>query len=280
MSFRPDPRVRFPGLSPHFGEATRVPSWVALVTAPLVEMRGIEKRFGAVHALRGVDLTLEAGEILGLVGDNAAGKSTLMKILAGALQPDAGQIVFRAARVRFASPAEARRAGIEMVYQDFALCGNLDVAQNIFLGRWPLRAGLFVDRPAMDRAAEQILARLRIDIPSVGVRVSDLSGGRRQSVAIARALSFRPAVLILDEPTANLSPAATQEVLRLVAGLRAAGVGIIFISHRLQEVFQIGDRVIVLKQGRGVAIRRIRDATEDEVLELIVAGEIRRNSNG
>jgi simple sugar transport system ATP-binding protein len=246
------------------------------MTAPLVEMRGIEKRFGAVHALRGVDLTLEAGEILGLVGDNAAGKSTLMKILAGALQPDAGQIRFRAARVRFASPAEARRAGIEMVYQDFALCGNLDVAQNIFLGRWPLRAGLFVDRPAMDRAAERILARLRIDIPSVGVRVSDLSGGRRQSVAIARALSFRPAVLILDEPTANLSPAATQEVLRLVAGLRAEGVGIIFISHRLQEVFQIGDRVIVLKQGRGVAIRRIRDATEDEVLELIVAGEIRQ----
>ena len=243
------------------------------MTGPLVEMRGIEKRFGAVQALRGVDLILEAGEILGLVGDNAAGKSTLMKILSGALQPDAGQIVFRAARVRFASPAEARRAGIEMVYQDFALCGNLDVAQNIFLGRWPLRAGLFVDRPAMDRAAERMLARLRIDIPSVAVRVSDLSGGRRQSVAIARALSFRPAVLILDEPTANLSPAATQEVLRLVADLRAEGVGIIFISHRLQEVFQIGDRVVVLKQGHEVAIRRIRDATEDEVLELIVAGD-------
>jgi simple sugar transport system ATP-binding protein len=243
------------------------------MTVPLVEMRGIEKRFGAVQALRGVDLTLQPGEILGLVGDNAAGKSTLMKILSGALQPDGGQIVFRTARVRFASPAEARRAGIEMVYQDFALCGNLDVAQNIFLGRWPLRAGLFVDRRAMDQAAEQMLARLRIDIPSVTVRVSDLSGGRRQSVAIACALSFRPAVLILDEPTANLSPSATQEVLRLVADLRAEGVGIIFISHRLQEVFQIGDRVVVLKQGRGVAIRRIRDATEEEVLELIVAGE-------
>jgi ribose transport system ATP-binding protein len=243
------------------------------MTAPLVEMRGIEKRFGAVQALRAVGLTLEAGEILGLVGDNAAGKSTLMKILAGALQPDAGQIVFRGTSVRFASPAEARRAGIEMVYQDFALCANLDVAQNIFLGRWPLRAGVFVDRPAMNRAAEGMLARLRIDIPSVTVRVSDLSGGRRQSVAIARALSFRPAVLILDEPTANLSPSATHEVLRLVADLRAHGVGVIFISHRLQEVFQIGDRVVVLRQGRQVAVRRVREVSEDEILELIVAGD-------
>lgn len=242
------------------------------MSTPLVEMRHIEKRFDAVRALAGVDLTLEPGEVLGLVGDNSAGKSTLMKVLAGALQPDAGEMYFLGAPARFASPADARRRGIEMVYQDFALCNNLDVARNIFLGRWPMRGRFLVHRAEMQRAAEAMLERLHVDIPSVAIRVSALSGGRRQSVAIARALSFDPEVLILDEPTANLSPGATQEVLRLVAELKTHGVGVIFISHRLQEVFQIGDRVTVLKQGRHVATRRVRDATEDEILELIVTG--------
>jgi simple sugar transport system ATP-binding protein len=238
----------------------------------LVAMRGIEKRFGAVQALRGVDLDLVEGEVLGLVGDNSAGKSTLMKILSGALEPDGGEILFRGSPVHFASPAEARRRGIEMVYQDFALCNNLDISQNIFLGRWPVRGGIFVDRAAMDRSAETMLQRLHIDVASVALPVRALSGGRRQSVAIARALSFAPAVLILDEPTANLSPSATQEVLGLVGELKMHGVGVIFISHRLQEVFHIGDRVLVLKQGRHVATRRVRESTEDEILELIVAG--------
>ena len=242
------------------------------MTAPVVEMQGIEKHFGAVHALRGVDLQLWPGEVLGLVGDNAAGKSTLMKILSGAIPPDAGRIVFRGAPARFDSPADARSRGIEMVYQDFALCNNLDIAQNIFLGRWPLRGRFLVDRRAMQRAAEAMLVRLRIDVPSVAVQVRHLSGGRRQSVAIARALSFDPAVLILDEPTANLSPGATHEVLNLVADLKRHNVGVILISHRLQEVFAIGDRVAVLKQGRHVATRRVHDSTEDEILELIVSG--------
>jgi len=242
------------------------------VNAPLVQMQGIEKHFGAVHALRSVDLVLEPGEILGLVGDNAAGKSTLMKVLSGALQPDGGQIVFRGVPVHFVSPADARRMGIEMVYQDFALCNNLDVAQNIFLGRWPISGGIFVNRAEMERAAEAMLQRLHIEVASVRIPVSQLSGGRRQSVAIARALSFNPAVLILDEPTANLSPSATQEVLRLVAELRTHGVGVIIINHRLQEVFQVGDRISVLKQGRLVATRRIHETSEDEVLELIVTG--------
>ncbi|HLW60992.1 MAG TPA: ATP-binding cassette domain-containing protein [bacterium] len=242
------------------------------MSPPLVEMQGIEKHFGAVHALRGVDFTLAPGEVHGLVGDNSAGKSTLMKILSGAVQPEAGRIVFRGAAVRFTTPADARRRGIEMVYQDFALCNNLDIAQNIFLGRWPKRAHVFVDRRAMQRAAEAMLRRLRIDAPSVAVQVRHLSGGRRQSVAIARALSVDPAVLILDEPTANLSPGATQEVLRLVADLKHHGVGVILISHRLQEVFAIGDRVTVLKQGRHVATRLVGEVTEDEILELIVTG--------
>lgn len=243
------------------------------LSSPLVRMQHIEKRFGAVQALAGVDLVLEPGEALGLVGDNSAGKSTLMKVLAGALLPDAGEISFRGAPVWFASPADARRRGIEMVYQDFALCDNLDVSRNIFLGRWPMRGRFLVHRAAMHRAAEAMLERLRVDIPSVTIQVSALSGGRRQSVAIARALSFNPEVLILDEPTANLSPGATEEVLRLVAELKTHGVGVIFISHRLQEVFRIGDRVTVLKQGRHVATRRVCDTTVDEILELIVAGD-------
>lgn len=242
------------------------------MTPPVVELRAIEKHFGAIHALRGVDLELWPGEVLGLVGDNAAGKSTLMKILSGAIPPDAGHIVFRGAPVRFDSPADARLRGIEMVYQDFALCNNLDIAQNVFLGRWPLRGRFLVDRRAMQRSAEAMLARLRIDVPSVALQVRHLSGGRRQSVAIARALSFDPAVLILDEPTANLSPGATHEVLALVADLKRHNVGVILISHRLQEVFAIGDRVAVLKQGRHVGTRRVRDSTEDEILELIVTG--------
>ncbi len=245
-----------------------------VVPAPalIVEMRAISKRFGAVQALRAVDCTLYRGEILGLVGDNSAGKSTLMKVLSGAYLPDGGEILFDGTRVRFSTPADARTLGIEMVYQDFALCDNMDIAQNIWLGRWP-RRGLFVDRGLMDRRAEEVLQRLRVDTPSVQVHVATLSGGRRQSVAIARALSFEPKVLILDEPTANLSPAATQEVLRLVRGLREQGVACILISHRIQEIFQIGDRVMVLKRGRNVGMRRVADTSEEEILELIVAGE-------
>ncbi|MDR5709021.1 MAG: ATP-binding cassette domain-containing protein [Armatimonadota bacterium] len=239
---------------------------------PLVEMRGIRKRFGAVEALRGVDLVLNAGEILGLVGDNAAGKSTLMKILSGAYQLDEGEIVFEGRRVRFASPADARALGIEMVYQDLALCENLDVAQNIWLGRWP-RHGWFVDRLRMDREAQKVLSRLGIEPLPTRRAVATLSGGQRQSVAIARALSFDPKVLILDEPTANLSPAATQQVLALVRTLRDQGMACIFISHRLQEILQIGDRVMVLKQGRNVGVRRVAETTEEELLELIIAGD-------
>ena len=239
---------------------------------PIVEMRNISKRFGAVQALRDVDLTLYPGEILGLVGDNSAGKSTLMKVLSGAYLADSGEVIFEAMPVHFPTPADARARGIEMVYQDFALCDNMDIAQNIWLGRWP-RRGWFVDRPLMDRRAEDVLKRLRVDIPSAQAQVATLSGGRRQSVAIARALSFEPKVLILDEPTANLSPAATQEVLHLVRGLREHGVACILISHRLQEIFQIGDRVTVLNHGRNAGTRRVAETTEDEILELIVAGE-------
>jgi simple sugar transport system ATP-binding protein len=234
-------------------------------------MRGIEKAFGAVQALRNVDLVLYPGEILGLVGDNSAGKSTLMKILTGAYQRDAGEISVARQPVHFKSPHESRVAGIEMIYQDFALCGNMDVGQNIFLGRWPLK-GLFVDKRKMYAEADNVLKRLKVDVNSVYQKVESLSGGRQQSVAIARAISFQPRVVILDEPTANLSSMATERLLETMLELKKQGVAQIIISHRLVDIFAVGDRVMVLKRGENVGERYIRDSSEQEVLQLIVSG--------
>ncbi len=239
---------------------------------PLVQMRHIDKSFGAIKALVDVDLRLMGGEILGLVGDNAAGKSTLMKILSGAYTRDGGEIFLEAEAAVFHSPHDSRDRGIEMIYQDFALCGNMDVAANIFLGRWPKR-GLFVDKKRMESEASAILGRLRVDVASVNARVESLSGGRQQSVAIARAISFNPKVLILDEPTANLSVPATERLLELMLELKRQCVAQVIISHRLQDIFAVGDRVMVLKRGRHVGERTIKQTTEDEVLRLIVHGD-------
>jgi simple sugar transport system ATP-binding protein len=238
---------------------------------PIVEMRGIEKAFGAVLALSRVDLVLYPGEILGLVGDNSAGKSTLMKILTGAYQRDAGEIRVAGKPVHFKSPHESRDAGIEMIYQDFALCGNMDVGQNIFLGRWP-RRGVFVDRKRMYTEADSVLKRLKVDVNSVYQKVESLSGGRQQSVAIARAISFEPRVVILDEPTANLSVMATDRLLETMLELKKHGVAQIIISHRLVDIFAVGDRVMVLKRGENVGERYVKNTDEHEVLEIIVSG--------
>jgi simple sugar transport system ATP-binding protein len=239
---------------------------------PVVEMRGISKAFGAVQALENVSLRLDPGEVLGLVGDNSAGKSTLMKVMSGAYSKDSGAILMEGQEVHFATPHDSRGRGIEMIYQDFALCGNMDVASNMFLGRWPTR-GVFVDKRKMEEEARRVLDRLRVEIASVNLRVESLSGGRQQLVAIARAVTFNPKVLILDEPTANLSVPATERLLELMLDLKKQGVAQIIISHRLQDIFAVGDRVMVLKRGRGVGERRIRDTSEDEVLGLIVQGD-------
>jgi simple sugar transport system ATP-binding protein len=238
---------------------------------PIIEMRHINKAFGAVRALVDVDLVLYPGEILGLVGDNSAGKSTLMKILTGAYQRDSGEIRVAGEDVHFRSPHESREVGIEMIYQDFALCGNMDVGQNIFLGRWP-RKGVFVDRKKMYSEADRVLKRLKVDVNSVYQRVESLSGGRQQSVAIARAISFDPRVVILDEPTANLSVMATERLLETMIELKKHGVAQVIISHRLQDIFAVGDRVMVLKRGENVGDRYVKNATEHEVLGLIVSG--------
>jgi simple sugar transport system ATP-binding protein len=239
---------------------------------PIVEMRNINKAFGAVQALRDVNLHLDPGEILGLVGDNSAGKSTLMKVLTGAYLRDSGDVRVKGEETHFKTPLDSRRRGIEMIYQDFALCGNMDIGQNIFLGRWPRKVGLFVDRERMYADASEVLKRLKVDVNSVYQKVESLSGGRQQSVAIARAISFEPRLVILDEPTANLSVMATERLLETMAELKRQGVAQIIISHRMTDIFEVGDRIMVLKRGQNVGDRYIAHTTEREVLELIVSG--------
>ena len=241
---------------------------------PLVEMRNIKKSFGAVQALRGVDLVLHHNEVLGLVGDNAAGKSTLMKVLSGAYIPDEGEIFIEGKKVHITKPEDSRRLGIEMVYQDFALANNLDVAANVFLGReavrWKLGPIRVMDKRLMEKEAQRLLDRLKIDIDSVRLKVENLSGGQRQAVAIGRATAFNAKVIIMDEPTAALSVAAIGKVLDLIRELKAQGCSIIIISHRLEDIFQVGDRVMVLRHGRKVADRPI-EGDIHEFREQIVA---------
>ncbi len=224
--------------------------------APVVEMRNIKKSFAAVQALKGIDLVLHHNEVLGLLGDNAAGKSTLMKVLSGAYIPDEGDILIDGEKVQLTDPWHARQMGIEMVYQDLALANNLDVTANVFMGREVVGTKLgpigVMNSHHMELETQRLLDRLKIDIPSVRLLVERLSGGQRQAVAIARATAFNSKVTIMDEPTAALSVAAISKVLDLVRELKAQGASIIIISHRLEDVYQVSDRMVVLRQGRKV----------------------------
>jgi ABC-type sugar transport system ATPase subunit len=242
---------------------------------PIVELKGIKKCFGAVEALCGVDLTLLKNEVLGLVGDNAAGKSTLMKVLSGAYIPDAGTICIEGQRVHLTGPENARQLGIEMVYQDFALANNLDVASNIFLGREIVSLNLGVlkimNMRRMEEDACRLMDRLKIEIASVRQKVKNLSGGQRQAVAIGRATAFNAKVIIMDEPTAALSVAATSKVLDLIRELKRQGASIIIISHRMEDIFEAADRVIVLRHGRKVGNLSVQGTSLTEIREKIVA---------
>ncbi len=225
-------------------------------TLPVVEMRNIKKSFGGVQALRGVDLVLHHNEVLGLVGDNAAGKSTLMKILSGAHIPTEGEIFIEGKKAHITNSWDAHRQGIEMVYQDLALANNLDVVANVFMGREAVNVNLgpisVMDEHHMEQETQRLLDRLKIDISSVRLKVERLSGGQRQAVAIARATAFNSKVTIMDEPTAALSVAAISKVLDLVRELKAQGSSIIIISHRLEDIYQVSDRMMVLRHGRKV----------------------------
>ena len=244
---------------------------------PIVQMRGIWKRFGAVTALQNVDLDLYPGEVLGLVGDNAAGKSTLMKILSGAYIPDEGQIMVAGTLAHFKNTRDAMDMGIEMVYQDFALCNNLNVVSNVFLGReikQSILGPLFrrLNKKTMTKKTIDVIDELGIGVKSVKAKVENLPGGQRQAVAISRAVGFEAKVVIMDEPTASLSVKAIGPLLELIKQLRAQGHAIILISHRLQDVFTVGDRVMVLKGGEVVGVRNLHETDMDQVVELMVKG--------
>ena len=243
----------------------------------IVRMRGITKRFGHIEAVRNADLELRRGEILGLVGDNGAGKSTLVKILAGIIQADSGEIEVSGNAVLIDTAQSARSYGIEMIHQDLALFNNLDVAANVFIGREPSGRLLgllpYTNRAVMRRRTAQLLERLSVDIdPNASVGV--LSGGQRQMVAIARAVAFESdsKVIVMDEPSAALGPAEAATVLELVRGLRAHGTSVIMISHRIPEVLEVADRVLVLKAGRGVAVLDTANTTVEECVSIIVSG--------
>jgi simple sugar transport system ATP-binding protein len=219
---------------------------------PLLELDGLSKEFGPVVAMRGVDLTVGVAEAVGLIGDNGAGKSTLIKILSGVYAPSTGELRLDGARVDFRSPLDARRSGIEMIYQDLALCNDLDVASNIFLGR-ELRSPLVgrirvLDRRAMAAEAARLLAELGLTIPPDRL-VGSLSGGERQLVAVARALQFQPRLLLMDEPTAALSAEKIRVLLTLVAQLKERGVAILLVSHRFTDILHVCDRIVVMRQG-------------------------------
>ncbi len=251
--------------------------------APRVSLRGIEKRFGSVHALRGVDLDIMPGEVLGLVGDNAAGKSTLTKIIAGAYQPDAGTMTLEGAPVAFAAPAEARAKRVEMVYQDLSLCDTVDVAGNLFLGREPVRRVLGVpllDKRRMREEAARHLDALKIRVPNLRALVAQLSGGQRQAIAIARAAAFGPRVLIMDEPTSALAVAEVEAVLALIRRLAADGVSVVLITHRLQDLFRVCDRIAVMYEGVKVAERRIGETDLEDLVGLIVGEKAARLRHG
>jgi ABC-type sugar transport system ATPase subunit len=236
---------------------------------PLLEARGISKTFLHVQALDNVDFRVYPGETVALVGDNGAGKSTLMKILCGAYQADAGETFLDSQKVSIRSPQDAMAQGIAVVYQDLALVNQRDVANNVFLGREP-RRGLTVDKTRMVREARDVLQRLKINIPSVYTQVGLLSGGQRQAVAIARAVHQGGRLIFMDEPTAALGVQEQAKVLRLIEDLKANGTAVVVVSHNLQHVFHVADRIVVLRGGRNGGERVKSLTTTEEIVSLIV----------
>jgi D-xylose transport system ATP-binding protein len=236
--------------------------------APVLSMTGVSKRFGAVQALKDIDFDVAAGEVVALVGDNGAGKSTLVKTIAGVYSPDGGEIVFDGSPVSITSPSQAQALGIATVFQDLALCDNLDVVGNLFLGNEVVRKSA-LDEVTMEQESWRLLRELSAKIPSVRIPVASLSGGQRQTVAIARSLLGAPKVVMLDEPTAALGVAQTAEVLNLVERLREKGLGVILISHNMSDVMAVADRVAVLRLGRNNGVFRVADTNSQEIIAAI-----------
>jgi ABC-type sugar transport system ATPase subunit len=240
---------------------------------PLLQLRGITKTFGSVEALTDVDFEVNAGEVMALVGDNGAGKSTLIKCIAGTHAADSGQILFEGQEVHIGNPKDAARLGIEVVYQDLALCDNLDVVQNIYLGREANRFQI-LNEAAMEHTTAATLKSLAVTtISSIRQPVATLSGGQRQSVAVAKAVQWNSKLVILDEPTAALGVAQTEQVLALVRRLGEQGLAVVIISHNLHDIFETADRITVLRLGRNVGIFDGHTTTQQAVVEAITAGK-------
>ncbi len=245
---------------------------------PTLRLTGVSKAFGAVQALLNVDFEVYAGEVVGLIGDNGAGKSTLIKIIAGAYVPDTGEIYVDGKRVHISAPQDATRLGIETVYQDLALCDNLDVVANLFLGReerLPLLPRLLspMRENDMEQRALAVLQQLEVKIPSVRVPVASLSGGQRQSIAVAKTILRSAKVVVLDEPTAALGVVQTRQVLTLIRRLREQGLAVVVISHNLAEVFDVVNRIIVMRLGRRVATFDVGSTNQNQVVAAITGAE-------
>jgi D-xylose transport system ATP-binding protein len=247
-------------------------------TTPLLELRHVSKSFGAVRALEGVDFEVHAGEVVGLVGDNGAGKSTLVKVMSGIHIPDGGEYVFEGTPRKVGSPSDATSLGVATVYQDLALCDNLDVVANLFIGREVVAGGpgavtRQLDEPRMERRAGELLKTFSINIPSMRAEVGMMSGGQRQSVAIARALVGDARVVLLDEPTAALGVAQTRQVLDLIVRLREQGIGVVVITHNMRDVFEVCDRAFVLRLGRRQGVYDMKNTTQQEIVGAITGAE-------
>ncbi|WP_423738568.1 ATP-binding cassette domain-containing protein [Chelativorans petroleitrophicus] len=240
---------------------------------PLVEMRNISIAFGGIHAVEDVSVDLYAGEVVALVGHNGAGKSTLIKILSGAYQRDSGTIFVNGEEAQISNPRDAKKYGIETIYQTLALAENVDAAANLFLGRELMTPWGTLDDVAMESETRKVMGRLNPRFQRFKEPVSNLSGGQRQTVAIARAIYFNARILIMDEPTAALGPQETAQVAELVRQLKSEGIGIFLISHDIHDVFDLADRVVVMKNGQVVGTAATKDVTEDEVLGMIILGK-------
>lgn len=247
---------------------------------PILEVQGVSKKFGAVQALEGVDFEVYSGEVVGLVGDNGAGKSTLVKVVSGVHRPDAGQIFFQGRPVSINSPRDSTDLGIETVYQDLALCDNLDVVANLFVGRESAKVtipglkGLYwLDETAMERKALDLLERLNIPIPSVRKVIATMSGGQRQSVAVTRSVMENCSLVMLDEPTAALGVEQTERVMKLIQNLKSRNLGVVVISHNMQDIFDITDRIIVLRLGKRVATFETQSTRHEQVVSAITGAD-------
>jgi D-xylose transport system ATP-binding protein len=259
--------------TPAVGEMSSPPPEGSPRGEPLLRMRGIGKSFGAVRALSDVDFEVYAGEVVGLVGDNGAGKSTLIKVIAGVGPADEGEIFVNGQKVSITSPQAANRLGIETVYQDLALCDNLDVVANLFLGREERSFLLSLDEIDMEAQTLNVLKTLDVKLPSTRSLVATLSGGQRQSIAVAKSLLRKAQVVLLDEPTAALGVAQTRQVLNLIRRLRDQGLGVVVISHNLADVFEVVNRVVVLRLGRRIASFDIKSTTPEQVVAAITGAE-------